>query len=146
MDRAAKDAARDGGTEMSYHFTTEIGRMRTEEMVSRAHRYRLAQRHRPEHDTGEPVVVRRRSAVATVFQALLLALALLVAGAGAALAVPAGVGTDGSATSPAGAASSAPAPDAGLGSGSAVLIVLVLAAIAVNVIDARRRRNRAASL
>jgi hypothetical protein len=41
--RAAKNAAKNRRRKMNHHFTTELGRMRTQEQIVRADRYRLAQ-------------------------------------------------------------------------------------------------------
>jgi ABC-type Fe3+ transport system permease subunit len=78
---------------MTGHFTTEIGRMRTQESLARAERYRLAQRAtgRTESDTERPswhrTLVWRKA-----LQALALSVLFAVVGASAALARPADVG------------------------------------------------------
>jgi hypothetical protein len=76
---------------MQGHFTTEIGRMRTQEAIARADRYRLTLRRsrqeEPPHGLPGRTVLGRKA-----LQALALSILLLVLGATAAVARPADVG------------------------------------------------------
>jgi hypothetical protein len=76
---------------MQGHFTTEIGRMRTQEAIARAERYRLTQR-RARREAQEPLLPGRTLMWRKALQALALSLLFLVLGAAAAVARPADVG------------------------------------------------------
>jgi len=62
MFHVLQNAAGGKETEMSHYFTTELGRMRTDEMIARADRYRLAQRVKSV-ETGKAQLSRTRSRV-----------------------------------------------------------------------------------
>jgi hypothetical protein len=77
---------------MSHFFTTELGRMRTEEAIARADRYRLAQQaqqHNERTTVSRPARFAYRRALAAVGLSALVAIGT----ATAALAYPAGPGT-----------------------------------------------------
>jgi hypothetical protein len=80
---------------MSHHFTTELGRMRTDEMIARADRYRLAQQARS-HKQSEPKQVRSRRLSIPVYRRVLaafgLSIVMIVATSALAFARPAGPG------------------------------------------------------
>jgi hypothetical protein len=131
---------------MTGHFTTEIGRMRTQESLARAEQYRLAQRvaRRPESGPERPS---RRQALMwrKALQALALSFLFAVLGASAALARPAGVGPGaGSGSSVPGPAVEAPvtATPADLSIEIAGLVALV-ALVATVVLALMRRRETA---
>jgi hypothetical protein len=90
--------AQPGGkeAEVSHHFTTELGRMRTEEMIARADRYRLATQAR-KNKKAEPQQTPRTSRLGIpvyrrVLAAFGLSVVMIVATAALAFARPVGPG------------------------------------------------------
>ena len=78
---------------MTGHFTTEIGRMRTQESLARAERYRRAQRATGRVETHTERPSRHQTLVwRKALQALALSVLFAVVGASAAFARPADVG------------------------------------------------------
>jgi hypothetical protein len=131
---------------MTGHFTTEIGRMRTQESIARAERYRLAQSRarRADAPAERPfehhVLVWRKA-----LQAVALSILFAILGASAALARPADVGPGaGSGSTVTGPAVEAPAatPPAELSIEIAGLVAL--AAMVVTVALGLMRRRAAA--
>jgi hypothetical protein len=83
----------EGRGTMTGHFTTEIGRMRTQETLARAERYRRARRATGRIETHAERPSRHQTLVwRKALQALALSVLFAVVGASAALARPADVG------------------------------------------------------
>jgi cobalamin biosynthesis Mg chelatase CobN len=131
---------------MTGHFTTEIGRMRTEESLARAERYRQAQRAASRADSHTERPSRHQTLIwRKALQALALSLLFAVLGASAALARPAGVGP-GAGSGPAVTGPAVEAPATATPTDMSIEIVGMVALIAlVATVTLALMRRRAAT-
>jgi hypothetical protein len=131
---------------MTGHFTTEIGRMRTEESIARAERYRLAQRSARRAETPAERPLRHHALVwRKALQAVALSILFALLGASAALARPADVGPGaGSGSAVTGPAVQAPATTAPADFSIEIAGLVALAALVVTIAVGLMRRRAAA--
>lgn len=131
---------------MTGHFTTEIGRMRTQESIARAERYRLAQSRARRAGTPREPSLRYHALVwRRALQAVALSILFAILGASAALARPADVGPGaGSGSAVTGPVVEAPATTTPADFSIEIAGLVALAALVVTIALGLIRRRAAA--